>query len=105
MIGAAIATLISSTIYAVASFIISQKLYYVSYNLASFFKILAAVIMIISASYFLFSDVNLQNILIKVGLIGVFLVCLYIFKLIGREELMYLKELAHKVLLKRKEVS
>lgn len=105
MIGAAIATLISSTIYAVASFIVSQKLYHVSYNLAPFFKILAVVVVVISVTYFLFSDISLQNILIKIGLIVIFIVCLYIFKLIGKEELMYLKELAHKVLLKRKDVS
>jgi len=105
MVGAAIATLISSIVYAVASFIISQKLYYVSYNLASFFKILAVVIMIISVSYFLFSDISLQNILIKVGLIGIFMACLYLFNLIGKEELTYLRKLAYRVLLRRKDIT
>ena len=104
MIGAAIATLISSVIYAATSFIVSPRLYYVSYNLASFFKILAITVAVISAGYFLFSDISVQNILIKIGLIGVFLVCVYIFHLIGKDELNYLKGLDYKMLLNPKNI-
>lgn len=102
MIGAAIATLISSAIYAVSSFVVSQKLYYVSYNLASFFKILAVVAVIISAGYFLFSDISVANILIKVALLGIYAVCIYLFRLVGKEELSYLKSVNYKRLLNPK---
>ena len=105
MVGAAIATLISSVIHGIASFIVSQRLYHVTYDLATFFKILMVAVAIMFTSYFLFSDVNLQNILIKVGLIGVFMACLYFFKLIGREELIYLKKLAYRVLLRRRDIT
>ncbi len=105
MIGAAIATLIASIIYAAASFMVSQRFYYVSYNLAAFLKISAVVVTLVSVGYFLFSDISLRNILIKVGLIGVFLVCLYIFNLIGKEELTYLRKLVYRVLLKRRGVT
>ncbi len=102
MVGAAIATMISSVIYGVASFIVSQKLYHVTYNLVAFFKMLGMAVAVIATGYFLLSDINLQNILMKLGLIGIFIICLYLFKLIGKEELLYLKELAYKVVLRRK---
>lgn len=54
------------------------------------------------SSYMLFSDVNWQNILIKIGFLGIFLVCLYIFHLVGKDELKYLNGLAHKVLFRQK---
>lgn len=91
MVGAAIATLISSTIYAVSLFIVSQKLYHVNYNLKAFFKILIVVAGIISAGYFLFSDITLINIIIKIALVGVFIACVYLFNLVGKEELRYLQ--------------
>ena len=102
MVGAAIATMISSVTYGVASFIVSQKLYHVTYNLVAFFKMLGMAVAVIATGYFLLSDINLQNILIKLGLVGIFIICLYFFKLIGKEELLYLKELAYKVVLRRK---
>lgn len=79
--------------------------YRINYNLGSFFKVLAVAVVIISVWYFLFPDISLQNILIKIGLIGVLTVCLYIFRLIGKDELKYLKSLAYKVLLRRKDSS
>ncbi len=91
MVGAAITTLVSSVIYAVSAFLVSQKLYYVSYDLKAFLKILIVTAGIISAGYFFFSDITLANILIKVALVGVFLVCIYLFGLVGKEELRYLR--------------
>ena len=104
MIGAAIATLISSVIYAAASFVVSQRLYYVRYNLAPFFKILAMTVGIIAIGYFWFSDISVANILIKIGLVGVFLICVYIFHLIGKDEVNYLKGLNYKMLLNPKTI-
>jgi len=92
MVGAAIATLISSTIYAVGSFLVSQKLYHVNYDLKTFFKILIVTAGIISAGYIFFSDITVVNILIKVALVGVFSACVYLFGLVGKEELRYLRQ-------------
>lgn len=105
MTGAATATLICSIVWCILLISVSQRYYRVKYNLVAFFKILAVTLIIISGSYFLLSDVSLQNILIKIGLIGVFLVCVYIFHLIGNDELTYLKNIAYKVLLRRKDSS
>jgi len=91
MVGAAITNLISSVIYAASAFLVSQKFYYVSYDLKAFLKILIVTAGIISAGYFFFSDITLANILIKVALVGVFLVCIYLFGLVGKEELRYLR--------------
>ena len=101
MVGAAMATLISAIARAVGLFVLSQRLYRVEYDLLSFFKILALAVAIISAGYFFFSDINLPNILIKVGLLGAYLACLYFFRLIGRDELNYLRNLAYSKILKR----
>ena len=54
------------------------------------------------SSYMLFSEVNWQNILIKIGLVGVYVVCLFVFHLVGKDELRYVKNQAYKVLLRRK---
>jgi len=53
------------------------------------------------SSYMLFSDANRQNILIKIGLIGIYASCVYLFKLVGREELKYAKNILTRQLLKR----
>jgi len=102
MMGAAVATLISAVCRAASLFIISQKLYHVDYDLAAFAKILAVAIAAIAVASLLFSDVNWQNILVKIGFLGIFLVCLYVFHLIGKDELRYVKNMAYKVLLRRK---
>lgn len=80
----------------------SQNYYGVDCNLASFFKILAVTVAIISAGYFLFSDVSLQSILMKVGLVAVFLVFVYLSDLVGKDELKYLKKLALSKIFKRR---
>ncbi len=98
MVGAAIATLISSVIYGIASFIVSQRFYHVSYNLTAFLKILGMAVAIISAGYFLFSDISLQNILIKVGLVVAFIGCTYLFNLVGKEEIKYLRAFIHSLI-------
>lgn len=90
-IGAAIATLICSIMWCILLVSVSQRYYRSNYSLGSFFKVLAVAVVIISVWYFLFPDISLQNILIKIGLIGVFTVCLSIFRLIGKDELKYLK--------------
>jgi len=95
MVGAAIATLISSVIYGIASFIVSQRFYHVTYNFAAFLKILTVAVTIVSANYFLFSDINVVNILIKVGFVVVFVVCVYLFNLVGKEEIKYLRAFVH----------
>jgi len=95
MVGAAMATLISAIARAVGLFVLSQRLYRVEYDLLSFFKILALAVAIISAGYFLFSDISLPNILIKVGLLGAYLGALFLFHLIGKKELNYLRRLAY----------
>ncbi len=98
IVGAAIATLISSVIYGIASFIVSQRFYHVSYNLTAFLKILGMAVAIISAGYFLFSDISLQNILIKVGLVVAFIGCTYLFNLVGKEEIKYLRAFIHSLI-------
>jgi len=92
MVGAAIATLISSTIYAVSSFLVSQKLYYVGYDLKAFFRIFIVTAGIISAGYLFFSDITVVNIFIKIALVGVFIASVYLFGLVGKEELRYLRQ-------------
>jgi O-antigen/teichoic acid export membrane protein len=101
MIGAAVATLICSIVWCVLLVYISQQYYYVSYQWGAFCKILAVTLLILSSSYLLFSEVNWQNILIKIGLVGLFLVCLYIFRLIGKDELKYVKGLADRWILRK----
>jgi len=101
MVGAAMATLISAIARAVGLFILSQRLYRVEYDLLSFFKILTLAVAIISAGYFLFSDISLPNILIKVGLLGVYLASLYLFHMIGKNELNYLRRLTYNKLRRR----
>jgi len=59
--------------------------------LKAFLKILIVTAGIISVGYFFFSDITLSNILIKVALVGAFLVCIYLFGLVGKEELRYLR--------------
>ena len=53
------------------------------------------------SGYMLFSDVNWQNILIKIGLIGIYVSCVYLFKLIGKDELKYVKNILTRQLIKR----
>ena len=102
MIGAAIATLICSIVWFVLLVYVSQKYYYINYQWGSYTKILFLTLLIIYISYMLFSDVNLQNIMIKLGLVGILLACFYIFHLIGKDELKYVKNQAYKYLLRRK---
>lgn len=104
MIGAATATLACSIVWCVLLVSMSQKYYHVDYALGPFFKILAVALIIICGSYFLLADISLLNILIKIGLVGIFAVCLYVFDLIGKDELKYLKNLAHEII-KRKDAS
>ena len=102
MIGAATATLACSVVWCGLLVSMSQKYYHVDYDLGSFFKILAVALIVICGSYFLLADISLLNILIKIGLVGIFAVCLYVFDLIGKDDLDYLANLAHKALLKLK---
>ena len=101
MIGAAIATLICSIVWCILLISVAQRYYRVDYNFVSFFKILAVAVAMISIGYFLLSDISVANILIKVGLLGIFAVFVYIFKLVGKEELEYLRKLAYKRIFKR----
>jgi len=96
MIGAAIATLICSIVWFILLISVSQRYYSINYNLASFLKILAVAVAMISIGYFLLSDISVANILIKVGLLGIFVVFVYIFKLVSKDELEYLRKLAYK---------
>jgi O-antigen/teichoic acid export membrane protein len=102
MIGAAIAALVCSIVWCVLLVLISQRYYHVDYKLSAFFKIFVLAGALISASYFLFSDVSLPHILMKLGLLVVFILCIYIFHLIGNAELNYINTRARRVLLKRK---
>jgi len=97
-VGAAIATLISSVGYAVISFLISQKLYYVGYDLKTFLKIFVVTAGIISAGYIFFSDITVVNIFIKIALVGVFIAFVYLFGLVGKEELRYLRQTLHQLI-------
>lgn len=101
MIGAAVATLISAVCRAASLFIISQKLYHVDYDIGAFARILAVAIAAITVANMLFSEVNWQNILIKIGLVAVYVVCLFVFHMVGKDELIYVKNMLAKKLLKR----
>jgi len=105
MIGAAVATLICSIVWAILLVRVSQKYYRVSYSWMSFFAISAVAVVIVSIGYAFLSEITLPNILLKMALLGGFAVCLYAFRLIGKEELEYLKDLACKVLLRRNDAS
>lgn len=105
MIGAAIATLACAIVWCVLLVSMSQKYYHVDYNLGSFSKILAVVLVIICGSYFLLPVLSLPNVLIKIGLVGIFIGCLYIFHLIGKDELKYVNDQARKILSRRKDAS
>jgi O-antigen/teichoic acid export membrane protein len=98
MIGAAIATLACSIVWCVLLVFVSQKYYYINYNLSSFLKILAASSIIICISYLLPPSITLANTLIKLGMLGGFVVCLYLFNLIGIDELKYSQNLGYKLL-------
>ncbi|MFC1964850.1 lipopolysaccharide biosynthesis protein [Chloroflexota bacterium] len=98
MLGAALATLISSIMWFLLLLFISQRYYYINYRLPSFIKILFVALVIISINYLLLAELNLQNVLIKIGLVGISLVCLYISGLIGKDELKYVRSLARKVI-------
>jgi O-antigen/teichoic acid export membrane protein len=102
MLGAAIAALACSIVWCVLLVIISQRYYQVDYNLSAFFKILALSVALICAGYFLFSNVNLWNILIKIVLLCIFVACVYIFQLIGKDEFKYLNSQARKVFFREK---
>jgi O-antigen/teichoic acid export membrane protein len=102
MIGAAISALASSIVWCVLLVLISQIYYRVDYNIAAFFKILASAVVFICAGYFLLSNVTLWNILIKIGLLCIFVVCIYVFRLVGNNELHYLNTQTRRFLLKRK---
>ena len=105
MVGAAVATLISAVAYAATLFLVSQRLYHVDYDLVSFFKVLGVAVAAIAAGYLLLSEITLPNILLKMALLGGFAICLYAFRLIGKDELEYLKDLAYRFLPKRKTTS
>ena len=102
MIGAAIATLICSIVWCILLVSVSQRYYRINYNLGSFLKVLGVTAAIISAGYFFFSDISVANILIKVALLGIYTVCIYLFRLVGKEELSYLKSVNYKRLLNPK---
>jgi len=92
MVGAAIATLISFLLFGYLLFRKSQKYYYINYNFSANFKMYAVVALIIFIVYFLFNpDINLLNIIIKIGLIIVFIVSTFAFGIIGKTELYYFK--------------
>ncbi len=101
MMGAAIATLACSIVWFILLVVISQKHYHVEYSVASFLKIIGVTFAIISLSYFLTPHISAQSILIKIGLISVFIFCLFIFKLVSKEDLNYLKQLAYERVFRR----
>jgi O-antigen/teichoic acid export membrane protein len=101
MIGAAIATLACSVVWCILLVSISQKYYHVNYSFFSFFKIALVSIAIIFAGHYFSLEVSWLNILLKIGLILIFLACLYFVNLIGKPELKYLKSLVYRVLLRR----
>lgn len=102
MMGAAFATLACSVVWCVLLIYVSQKLYHVSYNVTAYLKVLGIALGIIAASYFLPQGFSVLGILARIGLLALFTRCLFIFKLIGRDEVVHLKELAFKILLRRK---
>lgn len=102
MLGAAISALACSIVWCILLVFISQRYYQVDYNLSAFFKILALSVALICAGYFLFSEVSLWNILIKIGLLGIFVVCVYVFHLVGSAELKYLNSQARHVFFRKK---
>ena len=101
MIGAATATLSSSVVWCILLVHISQRYYVLKYSLGSFLGILAVSLAIICVAYFLLIDVSWKNILIKIILLGVFLVFVYLFKLVGNDELKYIYSLLSKLVKKQ----
>jgi len=101
MMGAATASLISSVVWCILLVYISQRYYEFKYSLTSFLGILTVSLAIICFAYFLLIDVSWQNILIKIVLIGVFSVFVYLFHLVGNDELKYIYGLFSKMMKKQ----
>lgn len=105
MIGAAIAALASSIVWCILLVLISQRYYQVDYNISAFFKILAFAAVLVCTGYFLLSSVIWWHILIKIGLLGIFVVCVYIFNLVGANELKYIHSQARKIWVRHNSVT
>ncbi len=103
MIGAAIATLTCSIVWCILLAYVSQKYYHVDYGFFSFFKIALVSIAVIFASYYFLSAISWWGILLKMGLVLIFLASLYLLNFIGKPELKYSRNLAFRVLLRRKQ--
>lgn len=102
MIGAAIAALACSVVWCILLVLISQRYYKVDYNLSAFFTVLALAAVLISVSHFLLLNVSLWNILIKIGLLCIFVICVYFLQLVGSAELNYLKAQVRKAVFKKR---
>jgi len=91
MVGAASATLACSVVWCILLVYTSQRYYYVDYNYASYFKVGLVAVSLMLAVYYLLPEVSWQNIPVKIGLMIISLACVYLFGLIGKPELSYLK--------------
>jgi O-antigen/teichoic acid export membrane protein len=92
MTGAAIATLASYLIMTVSIYFITQRFYRIEYELAKLAKILAA-ILIIGAAFYYLSGNHLLNFFIKGGLFAAFFALLYIFGAINKKEIAAVRKL------------
>ena len=102
MVGAAVATLLGSIIWCILLIFISQKYYHMMYKYYAYFKLSLLSIVIIFIVFCFFDDVNITNIMIKIGFICMALTSLYLFGFIGKSEFDYAKLLLKNINLKRK---
>jgi O-antigen/teichoic acid export membrane protein len=92
MVGAAVATLISSAISYIIYLIMSQRYYPMRYNFLSYFEITSVAVVILLLWCYFFLDISWHNVLIKLGLMLLLLISLFVFKTIGKTELSFVKQ-------------
>ena len=100
MTGAAVATLAGSIVWCVLLVYQSQVYYRIEYKYGAFMIMLVVTAVIILISTWFFMDVNLLNIVIKMGLIIVVAALTYYAGLIGKSELDYGKSIIKKLFFK-----
>lgn len=92
LMGAAYATVLAYFVMAVCLYIITQRIYPIQYELKKILKIgLISLIIFISYSYILVPS----NLLFKFMLIGIYLVLIYLFKIIDPKEIQTFKYLVN----------
>jgi O-antigen/teichoic acid export membrane protein len=87
ILGAAYSTLVASAFFTVATYIVSQKLYYISYKINDIFKILGIAIFIFFLDFLIYTKLfSYKDLLLKIFLVFLAILLLLFFKVINSEE-------------------